>query len=240
MLIQNHLSEPNQPTFASLWQSGFGTIAPNSLIVSTQGLSLFSNVLIANTPQLVVSLIYLSYNNLLTSLFLSQEFTKFSQKRSALRVTTPQGQQKSTFWLSLPYRASLPLLISSMILHWSLSQTIFLAEIEVVSLDGGGSLDMGDSVNSVGWSALGFLVLLLVSGLMILVIVVLGFLRHPPGVPIVQSCSLAISAACHPCRSGEAQTALKYGVLKVDHRGNEYVGLSSGPVLPLSDGHDYA
>ena len=242
VFVKVHLnnSDSDEPTLAALWATGFCNITPQSLLQSTETLSLLNNVLIANTPQLIVSFVYVSYNSLLTSLLISREFTRFSQKRSGLRVTNPKGRQKSTFWLSLPYRFSLPLLACTAALHWSLSQTLYLAEVKVLDIQG--QLDEVYSVSCVAWSALGLMILLAISGTMIVAAVVLGCCcRYPAGVPIVQSCSLAISAACHPRpgKEDEAQKLLQYGVMDVDAEGREYVGLSSGKMMPLVDGRDY-
>ena len=72
---------------------------------------------------------------------------------------------------------------------------------------------------------------------MLLALVPLAFLKYPKGAPIVRSCSLAISAACHPLDSArdEAKKLLKYRVIGVDEDGNERVGLSSGSVRPFME-----
>ena len=226
-------------SFATLWSEGFGSPSANSLVPFTETLSVFSNVLIANTPQLLVSLAYMSLNGLLTCMVLTREFSTFGVKRSGLRVTFPEGEQRSTFWLSLPYRFSIPLLVASTVLHWALSQTLFLAEVTV--RDPFGDVDHDRSVSCVGWSALALVILLVISSILIIVPVGLGFLRYPHGVPIVESCSIAMSAACHPLpgREGEAKKLLKYGVIGTDVEGNERAGLSSSSVAPLVTGNDY-
>jgi hypothetical protein len=43
-----------------------------------------------------------------------------------LRVTSPRGQQRSTYFLALPVRYALPLILTSFLLHWALSQSLFL------------------------------------------------------------------------------------------------------------------
>jgi hypothetical protein len=44
----------------------------------------------------------------------------------ALRVTSPQGKQRSTYFLALPVRYAAPLMLTFLILHWTLSQSMFL------------------------------------------------------------------------------------------------------------------
>ena len=239
-LFYSNYLDTVQPSLASLWASGFGYISPQSLINSTQNLPVICNVLVSNAPQLLISFVYVSLNSLLTCLLTSREFANFSHKRSGLRVTAPSGKyQRSTFWLSLPYRFSIPLLGSSILLHWSLSQALFLAEVKVLNLDG--TLDNSNTINCVGFSRLGLLMLLLAGAVMLLALLIPGCLRYPKGVPVVQTCSLAISAACHPLpdKKDEAMQLLKYGVIGIDEDGKERVGFSSSPVRPLMDGQCY-
>lgn len=50
----------------------------------------------------------------------------------ALRVSRPRGHQRSTYWLSLPYRYSIPLTVFLVLMHFFLSQTIDISRIEVL------------------------------------------------------------------------------------------------------------
>jgi hypothetical protein len=43
-----------------------------------------------------------------------------------LRVSSPQGNQSSTYFLALPVRYAAPLMLTFFILHWTLSQSMFL------------------------------------------------------------------------------------------------------------------
>ena len=239
-LFYSNDGDTTPPSLASLWASGFGYITPQTLFKQTENLPVICNVLIANSPQLLISFVYVSFNSLLTCLLITREFANFGYKRSGLPVTYPSGKyQRSTFWLSLPYRFSIPLLGLSTFLHWSLSQAIFLAEVKVLDLDG--ELDSGNTINCVGWSRLGHFMLLVAGAAMLIVLLLSACLRYPKGVPIVQSCSLAISAACHPLpdKYDEAMQPLKYGVIGVAEDGMERVGFSSAPVRPLMNGQCY-
>ena len=84
-------------------------------------------ILMANTPQILISLWYLVYNQLLTRLVMAREWARFSSgKPQPLRVTYPRGHQVSTYFLSLPLRYSIPLLITSVITHWLVSRTVYV------------------------------------------------------------------------------------------------------------------
>jgi hypothetical protein len=57
----------------------------------------------------------------------SREWSSFSKKKKPLRVSSHlQGQQRSRYFLQLPYRFSIPLIIISILMHWVLSQSLFL------------------------------------------------------------------------------------------------------------------
>ncbi|KAF6796528.1 hypothetical protein CSOJ01_13126 [Colletotrichum sojae] len=94
--------------------------------------SILANILLVNTPQMVLSLIYFTYNTQCTSISIITEWDRFSNEAKSLRVsTTPEGTQRDTYFLQLPYRYSLPILIFSGGLHWLISQTFFLVNLEV-------------------------------------------------------------------------------------------------------------
>jgi hypothetical protein len=61
----------------------------------------------------------------------NREWSNYARKRSALRVTVPSPTQRSTYFLSLPYTYSLPLVVASILLHWLISQSLFVARIAV-------------------------------------------------------------------------------------------------------------
>jgi hypothetical protein len=50
-----------------------------------------------------------------------------ARKKKPLRVSSHlQGQQRLRYFLQLPYRFSIPLIIISILMHWVLSQSLFL------------------------------------------------------------------------------------------------------------------
>ena len=117
---------------------GFGQLDTRALI-SYPIDTVIGNTLVANLPQLILSTIYVSYNSLFTCMMLGQEWASYAREKKGLRLSGKQeGAQRSTYFLSLPYRYALPLMAISGVLHWMVSQSIFFAAIEVCcdSLDG--------------------------------------------------------------------------------------------------------
>ena len=105
-----------------------------------------------------------------------------------------------------------------------------------------GQLDT--NISSCGWSPVAVAIALGIGLLLILALFALGFRKYHAGMPVMGSCSQAISAACHPPRTkaGEENSALKplmYGVMAPVVDGFEQVGFSSEEVRPLIDGGLY-
>ncbi|KAI5836888.1 hypothetical protein DFP73DRAFT_488070 [Morchella snyderi] len=155
---------------------------------------LIACVLTANLPQAIFSFLYLLYNSIFTCMLLGDEWDRFSSKRRTLRVTSPVGAQRTTHFLQLPYKYSLPLMIASGTMHWLISQGLFLARINNLS----NGPDDDDYISQVGWSPIAVVFVLTLGSVMLLVALGIGFRRYNGGIPLVGSCSAAISAACHP------------------------------------------
>ncbi|KEF63202.1 uncharacterized protein A1O9_01179 [Exophiala aquamarina CBS 119918] len=185
----------------SLWELGVGKLHAQSLIKgwslpSFGGSTFIFAVLIANSPQPTLSFIYLFVNGLFTSMLLANEWSDFAYKFKPLRVSSPSEGQRSTYFLQLPYRYALPLMGVSGVLHWLVSQSIFVASIRVN--DRAGNLDPARSVVTCGYSIFGMAFTIIAAGLLLVVAIGLGFCRYKPGMPLVGTCSVAIAAACHP------------------------------------------
>ncbi|KAL4908768.1 hypothetical protein BDW74DRAFT_187317 [Aspergillus multicolor] len=98
---------------------------------SSRGLPLLlGHILVANAPQVVISFLYIFYNNLLTRQLVAAEWVRFLQEsgKKGLRVSSPRGMQRSSYFLSLPLSYSVPLIIASIGMHWLISQSIFVVQ----------------------------------------------------------------------------------------------------------------
>lgn len=62
------------------------------------------SLIMVNTPQLLLSLCYFSYNALVTRIHIEQEWNSYSLSYKPLRVSYPAGEQTSTYRLELPYK----------------------------------------------------------------------------------------------------------------------------------------
>ncbi|THW65872.1 hypothetical protein D6D20_01754 [Aureobasidium pullulans] len=185
-------------SMSALWAMGFGTVREESLIGGSgwHMPSVTAAVIVANLPQVMLSFLYLLFNGLLTAMLAAREWSHYAQERKPLRVSTPKGMQRSTYFLSLPYRFASPLLVLSGALHWLVSQSLFLASITTELRDGRTLAE--DTVSTCGYSPIAMVLTLSVGCLMLVGIVGVGFWKVSADLPIVGSCSAAISAACHP------------------------------------------
>jgi hypothetical protein len=248
----------------SLARLGYGSIDSRTIINFGEDMSLISSVLVANTPQPILSFLYFLYNGLFTSMLLGYEWSSCAHSRKGLRVSTkPAGAQRSTYFLSLPYRFSLPLMTVSGVLHWLVSQSIFLVVIDIYDWDGSsgdgssgrdpaafpGSRFGSTFVNrwaSCGYSPIAIFTVIIVGALMAIAVVGLGFVPLRPGMSLAGSCSVAISAACHLDEAerdeGElvARKKLQWGVVGRSYEGISHCTFSSREVEMPKRGDLYA
>ncbi|KAI9369945.1 hypothetical protein BJX61DRAFT_545098 [Aspergillus egyptiacus] len=195
-------------------EGGFGRYAKGAYLAivvdSFIALPHLNAVLIANTPHFVVTISYYFYNNIMTNMLAASEYDSYGIERKGLRVSWPQKNtsQRSTYWLSIPYRYSIPILMAYMTLHWAISQSLFIVQIVQYGIDG--ELMWG-SGRLLAYSPAAILLSVLLGGLMVLALLTLALARKFRSMmPLAGSCSVAISAACHPGSGEDAATvALK-------------------------------
>jgi len=97
-----------------------------------------------------------------------------------------------------------------------MSQSLFLALVDVYYLDG--SLNQSDSISTVGYSCIAIFSAIIVGCLAVVAGLLNGFRRYTPGIPLVGSCSSAISSACHrmPEEPSASLMPLKWGVVNAN------------------------
>lgn len=229
---------------------GFGTVHASALItgwsfdkIKDPSQQILAAILIANLPQAILSFLYLNLNGLLTSMWVADEWSRFAKERKTLRVSTPKAGQRSTHFLGLPYKIATPLMIVSGLLHWMISQSIFLA---VVAEYGPrpGQLIKPTAISTCGFSPLAQLTVLVVGVALIVASILIGRRKYDSSMPLAGSCSAAISAACHrPEWDYRASvSAVQWGVLPESENvhGIAHCCFTSGEVLPVQEGKHYA
>lgn len=119
-----------------------------------------------------------------------------------------------------------------------MSQSLFLALVTVY--DGDGKVNNYESISTVGYSCIAIFFSLILGTIAVLGGIANGFRRFDGSIPLVGSCSAAISAACHPASKdcNAAEKPVMWGVLD----GNEvgHCGFSSFEVGKPVKGRLYA
>lgn len=263
-LLQYGINEMTEaPDTKTIFGIALGAIDTRTLMITSissagETPSLVGNVIMANSPQLIFSLIYFSYNGIFTAMSLATEWSRFAlpgRKKGLRRSGALLGAQRSTYFLQLPYRLALPLLVFSGVQHWLISQSIFLVFVEGYANDPAAfgttvhststTGDMyRDDIVTCGWSPAGVLSVICVGGVMVILLVCFGFGRLPTSMPVAGSCSAAISAACHPPLSGGegvlSMKDLSWGeTIPVVKNGPRRCCFSAGEVIYPTDGACY-
>jgi hypothetical protein len=236
---------PSQ-SFSSLLSLGLGTPSTQTVIYwnlpNSGTVGLLSSVLVANLPQLILSLAYFTYNALFTSMLAGLEWSQMAWQKKSLRVSQkPQGKQRGSYFLQLPYRYAIPLLVFSALMHWLVSQSIFLIAAE--RYDPQGNLvneviegEFGSEHYTCGWSPLAVLLVICGGVLMISGAIAMGRRKYQPGMPLRGTNSAIIAAACHMAGGEEniERKKVKWGVVgEYDTDGTGHCAFSSGePAFP--------
>ncbi|PLB52320.1 hypothetical protein P170DRAFT_472224 [Aspergillus steynii IBT 23096] len=170
--------------------------------------------LTANTPQLMLSYVYLGLNNIMTTMLAMDEWCGYSAATSkppkGLRVSNPAARtaQRSTYFLSVPYKWSVPSIVTLTALHWLVSQMFFYARLDVHSLQSGWNKTKDESTSYIYVSPLAGLLAACLGGLIVIIVVLIGIFKRYPATPLAGCCSASIAAACSPSR------ALDHGIAK--------------------------
>jgi hypothetical protein len=213
---------------SALMKLSFGGINPDTIIawnLPTEGTeAILYNSLAANLPQLILSAIYYLYNSLFTCFLQKHEWDQYAAHRKGLRVSNrPLGEQRSTYFLQIPYRYAVSLMIFSGVLHWCTSQGIFMASFESYTTEG----LPGREFITCGYSPTAIASAIVIAIVMALVTVAMSQRRLKGDIPIAATCSASISAMCHVLEREEldnpAFKSLQWGVAK-DETGSGAIG----------------
>ncbi|GIK01915.1 hypothetical protein Aspvir_005956 [Aspergillus viridinutans] len=120
----------------------------------------------------------------------------------ALRVSSPvpDTEQKSTYTLSVPLKWGIPTAICITVLHWLISEMVFLARIDVYDVNSDGS-GTPTSVTDIFYSPLAMIIAVSLGSAMVAILIVIGiFKKYPESMSLSGCCSASIAAACQPCR----------------------------------------
>ncbi|KAH7137920.1 hypothetical protein B0J11DRAFT_500177 [Dendryphion nanum] len=190
---------------------------------ASQSQKFFLATFSANVLQLFANGLLLLITRIMTTMLVAQEWNAFIFRRTALRVSHPRGLQRSSYFLSMPLDFGIPLVVGKALLQWLLSQSIFVVQSSQFSTPDLVRRPERDA-SIVGYSPLGLILTLVLAVVLFATPFILGLkriiapnrsqpstgdmaveegydtmserlARYP--MPMVGTCSAAISAACH-------------------------------------------
>lgn len=168
-----------------------------------------------------------------------QEWNGIGATRKVLRVSEPRGDQRSTYFLSLPYRWAIPLLVVNTSFHWFLSQVFFLVRTDAMS--GFREVDHERSRTAVGASGVSFAVFFGVFFILWISVRTLASRKISTNLPPASASGLIISAAYHLL--GDREAHLKPvqwgGVPGQVVEGYGHCSVSAGHVTLPKEGEKY-
>lgn len=203
-------------TPTALWNLGFGSINQNAMVfLNGDGVTkVITLTIIANIPQVILSIIYMVYMGIITTMFLAADWTTFAFRPQTLMVSSPAGTQRGTWMFGAPIGWGLTFMSFSILLHWFISQSIFVVQMQVMNKDG--TLKVYDPAtdnqyvgntalfSNCGFSPIAMICSTVAAFILLLSVIIFMFRRFPAGSPpVVSTCSAAISASCHPITKTE-------------------------------------
>ncbi|KAL1617061.1 hypothetical protein SLS54_008056 [Diplodia seriata] len=191
----------------SLWRYGLGKTNSYALIGGTLGdaqgaTGFLIQVLFANSFQLLVSLCYLFANRLLTTQVATAEWLRFLDEKKPLRVSSPEGMQRSSYMLSLPWRFAAPAVVAFVLLHWLVSTSVFLVQTTAYASGPDAQRIHASDASRIGFSPIGILCAVCAGVLVLAALIGIGFRRYgdvEESLVRIATCSSGISALCRPC-----------------------------------------
>ncbi|KAI0110771.1 hypothetical protein GGR51DRAFT_569412 [Nemania sp. FL0031] len=185
---------------SSIW--GHGLVVNPILLVSPGhgdpkgAINYLGNVLLANIFQIVISFLYVFYNNILTRQVVADELLRFMppEGKKPLRVSSPVGMQRSSYFLSLPFRFSIPLNIATILIHWLISQSFFLVQANYFAPGSQGVRLPQYDRSCRGYSILGITISIAVGLVLMIALLVNSTVRHFTDVPPLLPSALTNSA----------------------------------------------
>lgn len=241
---------------------GFGKIRLETLIsyasvASFDSVAVAHAALLVNLPQLCLSLTHYIANNVLTRMLIEREWHQYAHKRQGLRVSSAKkGQQRSSYFLQVPYRYGLPFVAVFAALHWLLSESIFLVAIQNFGYPTADVPADADPLSikrenlsnqdfiTVGYSPLAILLVIITSVCFLAVFLVQVFWPLGDTMPVMGNCSAVIAAGCHldtkDTKADIAEGKVQWGVVSTSLEGIGHCGFWSNEVKAPEEDFLYA
>jgi hypothetical protein len=237
--------------------SPFGAADPHALIRFPAATPPAAAAVVASLPQLLLAALYLAVNPVLSAYFLSQESSRFAiGPVRPLRVSADAvGAQTASLCLTLPWFVSGALMVLFTAMAFVLSQSFFVVSVRLVDISTLDDSTTETPLVALGLSGVGLLTLLVMLVFLALVILGLGLRRAPAagtvngemvGNPMAMpsgSCSVVVSARCHPLarEKGLWRKPVMWGVVRDGvGLGVSHCAFTAGRAGVVNAGRNYA
>jgi hypothetical protein len=205
----------------------------------------------------LLAALYLAVNPVLSAYFLSQESSRFAiGPVRPLRVSADAvGAQTASLCLTLPWSVSGALMVLFTAMAFVLSQSFFVVSVRLVDVSTLDDSTTETPLVALGLSGVGLLTLLVMLVVLALVILGLGLRRAPAagtvngemvGNPMAMpsgSCSVVVSARCHPLarEKGLWRKPVMWGVVRDGvGLGVSHCAFTAGRAGVVNAGRNYA
>jgi len=223
---------------------GVGTIDPSTSFIpgssgGDAGPHLFPIlVLVANSPQLWLSFGYLLWNNQITRIWMEQEWRSYYGRLHKPRVSykTADRGLRATRWLQLPYWATALLMVINTMLHWLVSQTMFVVEIfgDQNITDSDGNLNYSDFY--INYSPLAIMSIGIGSSILVLSITIYYFIPRKSLMPLMGGSAKLVFESCNGLSWPLPKSGVAWGDISTT---TQYRAGFGEMVSPLTDGVIY-
>jgi hypothetical protein len=165
---------------------------PLTLQTPTSDRGLLANLFGLGSVHLAISVTYLFYNHLWSRMFVASELNELVKTPAALRLTLPRQGAQNTYYLAIKPHFTAVLLVALTILHFLTTRASYVVALQTYDVLGQYShqrITYGISTPSA--------VLALALGFLMSCVLAFAFERKlDADMPVMGSCSMAISAAC--------------------------------------------
>lgn len=194
---------------SSLWQQGLGKTNGFALIGGPwkgglRFIDFSRQILLTNSFQILISCVYLCFNNVVSRQLVAAEWVRLLsvKEKKPLRVSSPQGLQRSSYMLSMPFAYAIPFIVYFVLMHCLVSQAIFIVQTTVYESGATNNRLPSKDGSRVGFSTIGIIFVVMIEVLLICFLLIHSAIRRyrnvPPDFPRMGTCSAAISSVCHP------------------------------------------
>lgn len=180
---------------------------PLTLQSPTSEHGLFANLFGLGSIHVVISITYLFYNHLFSRMFAAVELSSYSRTQAPLRVTLPRQGARNTYYLAMKPYYSLLLVVALVLVHFLTTQALNVVALTTYDVMG----QYSHQRITYGISTSSAISALVVGFIMLCALAFALEEKLVDGMPVLGTCSMAISAACHVDSGRATLGPVKYG-----------------------------